>query len=94
MSTLSDNDIFFTVKLYFGSGILGIDNLIPCRNFHFHFFAVYKTAGAYFDDFRLLRFSLACPGRTIPDFVVSSASSCFNTTRSPNGTNFIMVSSL
>ena len=38
-------------------------------------------------------FSLDCPGITIPDLVVSSAINCFNTTLSPNGTNFIIYAS-
>ena len=36
-------------------------------------------------------FSFDCPGITIPDFVVSSAATCFKTTLSPNGTNFISI---
>ena len=38
-------------------------------------------------------FSFACPGSMIPDFVLSSATNCFNTTLSPNGTNFMITSS-
>jgi hypothetical protein len=37
---------------------------------------------------------VAAPGNTIPDAVVSSASNCFNTTLSVNGTNFITNSLL
>ena len=36
-------------------------------------------------------FSLLCPGRTMPDLVVSSATNCFNTTLSPSGANFIVL---
>ena len=38
-------------------------------------------------------FSFSEPGITIPAFVVVSAATCFNTTLSPKGTNFIYVSS-
>ena len=51
------------VELHFGSGILGINNLIADRDFHRDSLAVIAClSGAYGKNFRLLRFLLLLAG--------------------------------
>ena len=84
------NDVFLSIQLYFCSCIFGIDDLLSCLYLHGNFLTVYHSARTYGDYLCLLRLSCALLVRMIPDFVVSSASHCFNTTLSLNGTNFIL----
>src|SRR5699024_4356742 len=52
------DDVFCVIHLDFSAGVLGINNLIAYCNFHLDFLAVNHSAGAYRDNFRLLRFLL------------------------------------
>ena len=79
-----------SIQLYFCSCIFGIDDLLSGLYLHGNFLAVYHSARTYGDYLCLLVASSALLVRTIPDFVASSASHCFNTTLSLNGINLAL----
>ena len=63
IALLDDNVFLVIIDLDFRAGIFGIDDLIAGLDFHLDFLAVNHAAGAYSNDFRLLRFLFLLAGK-------------------------------